>query len=176
MNFLVKIKLKLPWDIMSKRQTFQSSYSLRKPPHPYCFTLLSSYEFCGQVFKKIFFFLDLLVQKLFFDKNHWFQLLSTNSDWIISLLLISITLHSPSSSLSTIPSCLLLAKKLWFSMKALLLLLTKSPHARKFCFLVCFLSLFHCFLFLLFDLLRPLQQICWVWLTQTQNNVLTKSP
>ena len=147
MKSLVKIKLNLPWDITSKLQTFQSFYSLHKPPHPYWFPLLSSYAFCGQIFENIFFFLDLLVQKLFFDKNHWFQLLSTNNNWIISLLLISVTLHSLSASLSTIPSCLLLAKKLWFSMKTLLLLLTKSPYARKICFLVCFLSFFRFFFF-----------------------------
>ena len=132
---------------MSKLQTFQSFYSLHKPPHPYWFPLLSSYAFCGQIFENIFFFLDLLVQKLFFDKNHWFQLLSNNNNWIISLLLISVTLHSLSASLSTIPSCLLLAKKLWFLMKTLLLLLAKSPYARKICFLVCFLSFFRVFLF-----------------------------
>ena len=35
-------------------------------------------------------------------------------------------------------------RKLLLSMKTLLLLLTKSPNARKFCFFVCFLSFF-CF-------------------------------
>ena len=141
---LVKIMLKLSSDIMSKLfLTFQSPHSLHKPPHPYCFTLPSSHEFCGQIFENIFFSLDLLVQKLFFDKNHWFQLLSTKNDWIISLFLISITLHSLSVN-PAISSCLLLAKKLWLSMKTLLLLLTKSHYARKFCFSVCFLSFF-CF-------------------------------
>ena len=117
MKSLVKVKLNLPWDIMSKLQTFQSFCSLHKPPHPYWFPLLSSYAFCGQIFENIFFFLDLLVQKLFFDKNHWFQLLSTNNNWIISLLLISVTLHSLSASLSTISSCLLLAKNFGFRWK-----------------------------------------------------------
>ena len=87
--------LKLSSGIMSKLfQTFQSPHSLHKPPHPYCFTLPSSHVFCGQIFENIFFSLDFLVQKLFFDKNHWFQLLSTKNDWIISLFLISITLRS----------------------------------------------------------------------------------
>ena len=108
--------------------------------HPNCFTILSS----------LMSFLDLLMQKHFFDKNHWFQLLSTKNDWIISLLLISITLHSLSVSLSTIPSCLLLAKRFWLSMKTLLLLLTKSPYARKFCFSVCFLSFFRFFFVFVF--------------------------
>ena len=146
MKSLVKIKLDLPWDIMSKLQTFQSSYSLHKPPHPYWFTLLSSYEFCAQIVENIFFFSG--------SSWHWFQLLCTNNNWIISLLLISVTLDSLSASLSTIPSCLLLAKKLCFSMKTLLLLLTKSPYARKFCFLVCFLSFVFCFFF---------RFCCWVY-------------
>ena len=42
----------------------------------------------------MFFFLEFIVWILFFDKNHWFQLLSTKNDWVISLLLISVTLHS----------------------------------------------------------------------------------
>ena len=76
-------------------QTFQSPYTLQKPPR--CFTLfsfLSLSEFCGQIFENILFFLDLLVRKIFFRKNDWFQLLSTKNDWIISLFLISVTLHS----------------------------------------------------------------------------------
>ena len=46
-------------------------------------TFLSLSEFCGEIFENIFFILDLLVQKIFFDKNHWFQLPSTKNDWII---------------------------------------------------------------------------------------------
>ena len=56
-------------------QTFQAPYSLHKPPC--CFILPSSLsqsvtvsEFCDQIFEDIFFFLDFLVQKIFFDKNH----------------------------------------------------------------------------------------------------------
>ena len=47
-----------------------------------------------QISKKFFFFLDLLVHKLFFYKNHSLQLLSTRNNWSISLLLISIILHT----------------------------------------------------------------------------------
>ena len=102
---LGKNHAKLFYDIMNKLfQTFQSPYSLHKPPHPYCFTLPSSHEFCGQIFENIFFSLDLLVQKLFFDKNHWFQLLSTKNDWLVSLFLISITLHSLSVNHSIMSS------------------------------------------------------------------------
>ena len=89
-------------------QTFQSPYSLQKPP--FCFTLpsltftdlsLSQWDFCGQILENIFFFLNLLVQKIFFDKNpnfSWFQLLSTKDDCIISLCLISVALQSLSFS------------------------------------------------------------------------------
>ena len=51
-------------------------------------------EFCGPISENIFFILELIVQKLFFDKNYWFQPLSTKNDWIISLFLMSVTLHS----------------------------------------------------------------------------------
>ena len=55
---------------------------------------LSLNEFCGQIFENVLFFLDFLVYKIFFDKNHWFQLLTTKNDWFMLLFLISITLHS----------------------------------------------------------------------------------
>ena len=95
-------------------------------------------EFCGQISENIFFFLDLLVQKIFFDKNHWFQLFSTNNDWIISLFLISQPFYHVFCWQRN---------KLRLSMKTLLLLLTKSLNARKFCFSVCFLSFFRFFRF-----------------------------
>ena len=94
-------------------------------------------KFCGQISENIFFFLDLLVQKVFFNKNQWFWLLCTKNEGIISLFLISQLFHHI--------FCRRRAK-LRLSMKTLLLL-TKSPYARKFCFWVCFLSFFHfCFL------------------------------
>ena len=88
-------------------QTFSNisiTFQPHKATHPYCFTLPSCHEFCGQIFENIFFFLDLLLQKLFFDKNQRFQILSTKTNWIISLFLISITLHSLSVNHSTLPS------------------------------------------------------------------------
>ena len=54
----------------------------------------------------------------------------------------------------------------------------KSPNARKFCFSLslCFLSFFHFFSFSFFGQLRLLLHICGVWLTQTPQKILTKSP
>ena len=92
---------------MSKiSQTFQSPYSLHKPPC--CFTrylfLSLSVSFVVKSSKIISFFLDLLVHKIFFDKSHGFQILSTTNDWIVSLSLISVTLHSLSISHSIMSS------------------------------------------------------------------------
>ena len=128
---------------------------------------------CGQISENIFFFLNLQMLKIIFDENHWFQLLSTKSSWIILLFLISITLHSLSLGHSIMSSFCWQKKNLWLLMKTLLLLLTKSPNARKFCFLGCSLSFFrfrflaywdHYCKFARFDSLETLQ------------NVLTKSP
>ena len=104
--------------------------------------------------------LNEVLLKLVLLKNHGFQLrfhrLSTKNNWIISLFLISIALHSLSQ-----PShrffCWRKNKHL-LSMKTLLLLLNKSPNMRKFCFSVCFLSFFRFFSFSFFGLLRSLQQ------------------
>ena len=127
---------------------------------------------CGQISENIFFFLNLLMQKIFFDKNHWFQLLSTKNNWTISLLLISNTLHSLSLGHSIMDHVFFLFAKnnLWLLRKTLLLLLTKSPNARKFGFSACSLTFFrflaywdHYCKFAKFDSLKP------------QQNVLTKS-
>ena len=116
--------------------------SLHKSPHPYCFTRPSSHESCGQMFKNIFFSLDLLLQKLFYDKNHWFQLLSTKNYEIISLLLISITLHSLSvnhSIVSSVGEEALAFDKNFIATPHQV----TPPYARKFCFF----SFFHFFHF-----------------------------
>ena len=152
-------------------QIFQLPYSLYNHPHPYCFTLPSSHEFFGQIFENIFFLLDLLVRKLFFDKNHWFQLLSSKKDLIFSLFLISVTLHSLSVNHSIMS---------WRRSFGFLWKLHCYPHQVTLREKILFLGLLSVFLsffsFLFSGLLRPLQQICRVWLTQTQQNVLTKSP
>ena len=152
-------------------QIFQLPYSLYNHPHPYCFTLPSSHEFFGQIFENIFFLLDLLVRKLFFDKNHWFQLLSSKKDLIFSLFLISVTLHSLSVNHSIMS---------WRRSFGFLWKLYCYPYQVTLREKILFLGLLSVFLsffsFLFSGLLRPLQQICRVWLTQTHQDVLTKSP
>ena len=139
---------------MSKiRQTFQSPYKSSQAPMLFYTIYLPLISGlcdpcnCGQISKNIFFFPNFLMQKIFFDKNHWFQLLSTKNDLIISLLLISITLHSLSLSHSIMSSFCWQKYNLWLSMKTLLLLLTKSPNARKLCFSDCSLYFFPFFRF-----------------------------
>ena len=95
----------------------------------------------------MFYFLDLLEQKLFFEKNHWFQPLSTKNDWSISLVLILITLRISQPFHHV---CCWRINKLSPSMKILLLLFAKSLNARKNCFSACFLSFFHFFCFCFF--------------------------
>ena len=93
--------------------------------------------------RKHFLFQHLLVQKLFFDKNHWFQLLSTKNDWSISLFLISNTLHISHPFHHV---CCWRRNKLWISMK-FLLLLTKSCNERNFVSTSCFCLSFVFFVF-----------------------------
>ena len=114
---------------------------------PSCHSELCDTCDCGQISENIFFFQSLLMQKIFLDKNHWFQLRSTKNDWIISLFLISITLHSPSLSHSIMSFFCWQNSNLWLSMKTLLLLLTKLLNARKFCFSPCSFS---CLSFVIF--------------------------
>ena len=149
---------------------FTASTSLHTVSH-----YLPLSEFCGQISENIF-FLDLLVQKLFFDKNYWFQLLSTKNNWVISLFLMSIILQIMSISQPFHHVFCWRRNKLWLWMKTLLLLLTKSPNTRKFFSRFVFCLSFVFFSFSFFGLLRPQLQICRVWLTQIQQNVLNKSP
>ena len=149
-------------------QTFQSPYKPSQVSMLFHTTYLPLSEFCsrcdcGQISKNIFFFLNLLMQKIFFHKNHWFQLLSTKNNWIISLFLISITLHSH----STMSSFCLQKNSLWLSMKTLLLLLTKLPSARKLCSSDCSPSSFCFFPFSFFGLLGPILPIRRGWITQS---------
>ena len=110
--------------------------------------------------ENLFFFLDLFVHKLIFDKNSWFLLLSLNYS----------IMYAVGKETSKPETCYCLA-----SMKTFLLLLTKSPNTRNFLPLSA-LCLCFVFSFSFSGLLRPLPQICRVWLTQTPQKVLTKSP
>ena len=145
-------------------QTFQSPYSLYKPPHPYCFKLPPFHEFWGQILENIFFLLDLLVQKLFVDKNHWFQLLSSKNNWMISLFLITITLYSLSVNHPIIPS---VGKEALSFDENFTTIPYQVTYRKKILFLGLLFVFLSFFLFLFFGLLRPLQQIFRVWLTQT---------
>ena len=109
-KYSVKIKLNFFKDIMNKLcEIFQSPFKPSQASILFHTTFLPLSKFfevcdCGQISENIFFYLNLLMQKIFFDKIHWFQLLSTKKDWIILLFLISITVHSLSVSHSIMSS------------------------------------------------------------------------
>ena len=122
---------------------------------------------CGQISENIFFFLNLLMQKIFFDKNHWFQLLSTKNNWIISLFLISITLQRLSLGHS-IMSSFCWQKKTIFDFRWKIYCYSSPSHSREKILFLGLLSVFLSFSsFSVFGLMRPLLQICKVWLTRT---------
>ena len=103
------------------------------------------------------------MQKIFFDKNHWFQLVSTKNDWIISLFLISIALHSRITSQPFHHVFFLLAKRQPLNFGENFI---ANPHKVTLREKILFLAFLFVFLSF-FGLLRPLLQICKVWLTQT---------
>ena len=112
-------------------QTFHLPYSLHKTP--YCFTLPLSQCVLQSNFRKHLLFSGSSCAESLFQQKPLFSAPLYSQQWD----------HFIALNLSTIPSCW---TKLWLSMK-ILLLLTKSPYGRKFCFLVCFLSFFRfCFL------------------------------
>ena len=86
-------------------QTFQSPYSLHKPPYTILFhTSYLPQWVCCQISENIFFFLNLLVQKLFFDNSSLTLQLISATFYLksISLLLITARLLY----LSIISSCM----------------------------------------------------------------------
>ena len=135
-------------------QTFQSPYKPLQASMLFHATCLPLSEFCdhcdcGPISKNIFLFLNLLMQKILFNKKHWFQLLSTKNDWIISLFLISIILIS----LLAIPSSLLSVGKkqpLTFDENFIAVphQVTKREKVLFLFLLSVFLSFFYCFRFL----------------------------
>ena len=89
-------------------QTFQSPYSLHKPPYTILFhTSYLPQWVCCQISENIFFFLNLLVQKLFFDNSSLTLWLIPAPFYLksISLLFIIATLLY----LATISSCIFAA-------------------------------------------------------------------
>ena len=124
-------------------QTFQSPYSLHKPPQTILFhTYLP--RVCGQISKNIFFFLDVLVEKLFLTKttdSYSFIL----KKYLSFVNLCRITLSLNHSIMYAAVGAKKLAnqkRKILLSMKTLLLLLTKSPKSPNTCF-----RSFFCFFF-----------------------------
>ena len=130
-------------------------------------------DFCGQIFKNIFFFLDLIVQKLFFNKSHWFQLLSMKNEWIILLFLILVTLYNLSLNHSIMSP---VDEGTSFGVRWKLYCYFSPSQLRRENFLRRLSVFLLYFSFSLFSLLRPLLQIKRVWLIENQQNVVTKSP
>ena len=150
---MVKVKLKFFKDIISKLyQTFKWPCSLHKPRQTICF-ILSSLFLSVSVSE---FVVKNIRRHLLFSRSSCGETLLLQKQLIpdpfdlksISLLLISATLHY----LLIIPSCHAVGEETSepetsYLMKTLLLLLTKSPNARKFFFSPYFLSFFYFFVF-----------------------------
>ena len=110
-KYSVKIKLNFFKDIMNKLcEIFQSPYKPSQASILFHTTFLRLSEFfepcdCGQISENIFFYLNLLMQKIFFNKIHWFELLSTKNKTGSSYCSYSQSQYIV--YLSVIPSCLL---------------------------------------------------------------------
>ena len=135
-------------------QNFQSPYKLSQASLLFHITHLPLSEFChicdcGQISENTF-FLNPLMQKIFFDKNHWFQLLSTKNDWPFHHVLFLLAKKQPltfdENFIATPHQVTYLEKVLFFGLLSV------------------FLSFFS---FSFFGLLRPLLQIFKVWIIQT---------
>ena len=130
--------------------TFQSPYSLHKPPQTillHTFFLSVSEFVVKNIRKHLLFSRSFCLKTLPWQKQLIpapFYLKSISSLLISATLIISQTFHHV---------CLLLAKKLASQRQAIafdenfIALLTKSPNTRKFCFFLCFLSFFRLFRF-----------------------------
>ena len=146
-------------------QTFQSLYSLHKPPQ------------------------TILFHTTFLSERRNSSLTKTTDSCFFLLKKYLVLVNLSNTTLSLSHSIVYVfcwqrkqrsRNKLLPSMKTFLLLLTKSSNARNFCFFLCFMSFFRffCFFFLFpfSGLLKPLPQTYKVLLTQTSQNVLTKPP
>ena len=139
--------------------TFKSPCSLRKPPQTISFTLWSSSVSVSEIVVKN------ICKHLIFSGSRNSSLTKTTYSCSFQLKKYLIVVNLSHITLSLNHSFMYAVgeetsePETSYSMKTLLLLLTKSPNARKFCFSLCFLSFFSFFLFLFFELLRPLLQI-----------------
>ena len=129
-------------------QTFQSPYSLHKPPQTILFhtTLLS--EFVVKYHKTSSFFW------IFQSRNSSLTKTIDSCSFLLKKYLTVVNLSNINLSLnhSIIYVCCWrrnqpTRNKLLPSMKTFLLLLIKSPNARNFCFSLCFMTLFRFFVF-----------------------------
>ena len=157
-------------------QTFQSPYSFYKPPYCFHIAFFSLSEFGGQIFENIFFFLVLLVQKIYFDKNHWFQLLSTKNEWIISLFLISVTLHNLSVSHSIISFVCKKKQGLTFNQNLYCYSSPSHPTWENFVSLFALWLFFVFFVFVFWTIEMTTANVQGLTHPNPQQNVLTKSP
>ena len=127
-------------------KTFQSPYSLHKPPQTIVFHTAFLSEFVVKYLKASSFFW------IFQCRNSSLTKTTDSCSFLLKKYLIVVNLSNITLSLSH-SIMYALTKKLesqkQASMETFLLLLTKSPNARNFCFSYCFLSLFF-FLFFFF--------------------------
>ena len=130
--------------------TFKSPCSLRKPPQTISFTLWSSSVSVSEIVVKN------ICKHLIFSGSRNSSLTKTTyscpfqlKKYLIVVNLSHITLclnHSFMYAVGEETS----EPEISYSMKTLLVLLTNSPNARKFCFSLCFLSFFSLFFVFVF--------------------------
>ena len=135
-------------------QTFQSVYSLHKHPQTILFHTTFLSEFVVRYPKTSSFFW------IFQSRISSLTKTTDSSSFILKKYLTVINLSNITLSFNhSIIRNQRFRNKLLPSIKTFLLLLTKSPNARNFCFSLCFMSFFRFSLFLFSGLFRPLPQI-----------------
>ena len=138
-------------------QTFQLVYSLHKHPQTILFHTTFLSEFVVKYPKTSSFFW------IFQSRISSLTKTTDSSYFILKKYLTVINLSNITLSFNhSIIRNQRFRNKLLPSIKTFLLLLTKSPNARNFCFSLCFMSFFRFSLFLFSGLFRPLRQICTV--------------
>ena len=126
-------------------QIFQSPYSLHSLHRPFCFTLTFLSKFVVKYPKASFFWFFFHRKSLLTKTTDSYFFLLKHYLSFVNLCHITLSLNLSIMYAAVGAKKLVSHKgKLLLSIKTLLLLLTKSPNARKFCFSVCSLSFF-CF-------------------------------